>query len=194
MKCPGAAFMASDCPPPLFRYSGRLTTAALILFAPIVIAQPALVPRVVLDGRVTLLLPVDFAPMSQEMMKLKYPAERRPAVVYTNERGTVNIALSHTSDRMPPDEVPSFHKSLEATFKRLYPSAQWFQSDVVTMNERTWFLLELRTPAIDTDVRNIMMGTSVDGRLLLISFNVTSELEEEWLDTGRAVIRSVVVK
>jgi hypothetical protein len=54
--------------------------------------------------------------------------------------------------------------------------------------------MELRTPAIDTEIRNIMLGTSLEDRLLLISFNVTTELEGEWLPTANRIIESVRVK
>ena len=52
--------------------------------------------RSVLGGKVVLLLPVTFELMGEEMLRLKYPAERRPTVVYTNPAGSVNVALNHT--------------------------------------------------------------------------------------------------
>lgn len=39
-----------------------------------------------------------------------------------------------------------------------------------------------------------MMGTSVNGTLLLVSFNVTKELEETWLPVGEAVVQSLHVR
>ena len=78
--------------------------------------------------------------------------------------------------------------------KNLYPSAEWFRSEIRTINGRQFFLLDLRTPAIDTEVRNILLGTSLDDRFLLMSFNVTKELEKEWLPTGNKIVESITVK
>jgi hypothetical protein len=51
----------------------------------------------------------------------------------------------------------------------------------------------LRTPAVDTEVRNIMMATHLDGRMLLLSFNCTRALEPQWESIGQKIISSVVV-
>jgi hypothetical protein len=79
-------------------------------------------------------------------------------------------------------------------FRNLYPSATWYRSEVITQDGRRYFVLELLTPAIDTHIRNIMLGTSFRGRLLLVSFNVTRELEKNWLEVGRRMLSSVKVK
>jgi hypothetical protein len=156
-------------------------------------AQTRLEPRALLDGRVEMLVPPAFGPMPEQMLKLKYPAERRPKVVLSNEAGSVSLALNHTTDRLPANELEKFHRYLEGLFRKLYPSAQWFHSEVIAVKGRQYIHLDLRTPAIDTDVRNLMLATSVDGRMLLISVNMTKELEGEWLDAGNLMIRSVVV-
>jgi hypothetical protein len=157
-------------------------------------AEQTLEAKSVLDGKVSLLIPQNFKPMSEEMLTTKYPSERRPTLVYTNEPGSVNLALNHTRNRMPASQLAAFHKSMEGNLKRLYPSAEWFRSEVRKIHGREFFIMELRTPAIDTEVRNIMLGTSLDDRLLLISFNVTKELEREWLATASRIIESVEVK
>jgi hypothetical protein len=38
-----------------------------------------------------------------------------------------------------------------------------------------------------------MVATSLDNRMLAVSFNVTEDLAVDWLNAGRAVIKSLVV-
>lgn len=57
-----------------------------------------------------------------------------------------------------------------------------------------FILFDFRTPAIDTEVRNIMLATSLQGRLLLISFNCTKELEGKWLPIGYQIVESIQLK
>jgi len=85
------------------------------------------------------------------------------------------------------------HQAMETMFKRLYPSAVWFQSGLKTINGRAFFLLDLRTPALDTEIRNLMVGTSLQGRLLLITFNVTQQHEARWLPTAQKILASIKV-
>lgn len=151
-------------------------------------------PRTVVDGKVTLLVPSEFTEMDEEMLSAKYPAERRPTLVYTDETGGVNVAVNHTRDRMPSKELGRFHETMDEMFRNLYPSAEWFESDIEEINGREWFLLDLRTPGIDTEIRNRLIGTSLDNRLLLVTFNVITGREAEWMGAGSAIVGSVRVE
>jgi hypothetical protein len=175
--------------------------AAGALFAVITVTIPAfsqtpvtLVPSVLLGGMVEMLAPAEFQPMSAEMLRQKYPTERRPTLALANAAGSVSVALNHTRTALPAAALPEAHRHFEQTFRRLHPTAQWFRSELTTVNGREWILLDLRTPAIDTEVRNLMMATSVDERLLLIAVNMTKALEGEWLDAANRMIASVVIR
>lgn len=43
---------------------------------------------------ISLNIPKGFLRMDETMKKYKYPSDNRPQVVFTNERGTVNLAMS----------------------------------------------------------------------------------------------------
>lgn len=150
--------------------------------------------RSLLGNKVSLLLPKQFGLMGEEMLKLKYPTDRRPAVVYTNDDGTVDVALNHTNNRVTLSQLPELHKVVENTFKNLYPSATWFRNEILEINGRNYFLLDLRTPGVDTEIRNIMLGTSLEGRFLIISFNATKNLESAWVPVGNKIIQSVKIQ
>lgn len=167
----------------------------LLLISAVSQAQPSveLVERTALNGRVSLLVPSDFSPLSEERLLLKYPSSNRPTEVLSNERGTVNIALNHTGNALAPEEVANAHAAIEQMFKNLYPSARWNRSEVVVREGRSYIVLDLWTPALDTEIRNIITGTSVDGRFLLVSFNVTRELEKTWGSVGTRIKNSIHV-
>ena len=176
----------------------RRVLAILVLATTIAGAAPVMAEELVLrefyDGSVTLLLPVSFQPMSEEMLRFKYPSERRPSIVYTDPKGAVNVALNHTNDKIPKDAIAETHKIMEQGFRNLYPSATWNRSEVLSKSGRSYFIMDLRTPAIDTEVRNIMFGSSLDGRLMQVSFNCTRELEPSWGEYGQRIIESVMLR
>lgn len=167
-----------------------IMAAILLLVAFPAIGGVTLAERSLLDDRLTLLVPDSFTQMGGEMLRRKYPSERRPTLVLTNPEGSVNVAVNHTQDALQPSQIAEAHASLEQTFRRVYPSAQWNRSEVVSLGGREFFVLDLRTPGMDTEVRNIMAGTSLDGRLLVIAFNCTRELEPEWGEVGRRIVES----
>lgn len=78
-------------------------------------------------------------------------------------------------------------------FHDRYPTAQWVRDGVVEQNGDTFIVMELITPAVDTDIHNIIYGASVDGRFLLAAFNTTVELAGHWLPIGREIMGSLRV-
>jgi hypothetical protein len=177
-----------------------LTVTLTLLLTLVVCAQlgaqsrpPALERRSVLGGKVSILLPVEFAPMSAELIQKKYPSANRPSVVFSNKQTTVNVALDHTAHRLSIDELAKAQESVRSAFKTSYPSAQWFRDEIKTINGRSFFLVDVRTPAIDTEVRNIFVGTSLDSRMLIITFNVTKALEAEWVAIANQILESITI-
>jgi hypothetical protein len=55
-------------------------------------------------------------------------------------------------------------------------------------------LFDLRTPSATDNVRNIVVCTSLEDRLLVVSFNVIESLEPQWLTAGNQIIRSIEIK
>jgi hypothetical protein len=174
----------------MMRIRTVITVAVFLLISLPAIGGVTLAERSLLGDRLTLLVPESFTRMGDEMLRRKYPSERRPTLVLTNREGSVNVAVNHTQDALQPSQIAEAHASLEQTFRRVYPSARWERSEVVSLGGRDFFVLDLRTPSMDTEVRNIMAGTSLDGRLLLIAFNCTREMETEWGAVGQRIVES----
>ncbi len=113
----------------------RMVAAVIVMIqvGPVSAAAGAaqLAPRTVLGGKVTLLLPVTFEVMGEEMMRFKYPTERRPTLVFTNPDGSVNVAFNHTDYAIRPDEIPAVLDATVRMIRNLYPSAQWYRSELL---------------------------------------------------------------
>ena len=171
-----------------------ITIVLLALTATTAASEPNLTRRALLGGTLSLLVPESFSQMGDEMLRIKYPAERRPTMVLTNPEGSVNVAVNHTQNSLQPIQLPQMHAAMDQMFRSMYPSAKWNRSEVVSINGRQFFVLDLRTPAIDTEIRNVMGGTSYKGRLLLITFNCTRELEAQWGEVGRRILLSASLR
>jgi hypothetical protein len=148
----------------------------------------------VLGGKVSLLLPQGFELMSEDMRRIKYPSEARPTIVYTNAATTINIAINHTSGAMPERSMPMLKGYLEGVLKAQYPTATWLRSESLSRGGRTLVYYDLRAPALDTTIRNIMFAASLEGRLLIITFNCTTAEENEWASIGQKIVESIEVR
>lgn len=146
----------------------------------------------VLDGKVTLLSPKDFGPMSEEMLALKYPSANRPTEVLSNESGSVNLSFNHSASQVP-DDADTIHKALSGGLHNAYAGAEWISEGVVTVNGQKFAAFEVITPAADTKIHNIIYATQLDGTLLLISFNTTVEDAPKWLEAGKKMMASIKI-
>lgn len=150
--------------------------------------------KMLLNGKVEILLPKSFDIMPEEMLKLKYPSAQRPTLVYSNEDGTINIAFNHTASKAAQQQIDSYKDYFISTFKKSYPTAEWIGSGVKKINGRDIGYLEVITPAIDTQIYNLLFFTDLDNRLLLATFNCVIEEKENWLDAAHQIMNSLALK
>lgn len=152
-----------------------------------------LISTVLLDGKIELAIPTAFEIMSEERMKIKYPSAQRPSLVYTNESGEINVALNYTESPANPQLLPAYKDNFVQTFERMHPTADWRGSGLQSIQGKEIGYLELITPAIDTDIYNLLFFTDLEGKLLLFTFNCTKRHLEEWAPRARAIMDSLRV-
>ena len=158
------------------------------------LVKPELEIKSLLNNKIELKIPKDFAIMSEELLKLKYPSERRPTLVFSNDSGGINIALNLTSNPANQESILPYKDNFVQTFKSLHPKAIWKDHGVSLINGRKVGYLELITPAIDTDIYNLMFFTDLEGKLLLCSFNCTIKDIEEWKPIAKEIMNSLKTK
>ena len=153
-----------------------------------------LLKRTALNGKVTITTPKSFGPMPKDILEVKYPGSRRPTEVLSDSTGGVSLAFNHTKSRMLPEQIKKARPSMSKMFHNMYPSAKWIRDETVSIKGRIYMIFELITPAMDTQIHNIMYATSVDNRLLLVSFNTTVEQSKQWLPIGKKIMESISIK
>jgi hypothetical protein len=155
---------------------------------------PAFVDKALFGGKVRISVPAEFRPMSPELLKQRYPSAYPPALVYMNESSTINIAVDHTTHSLKTEQLPAAIEQVRQTFRVQHPTARFLRSEMTQINGKPYFIIEVETPAANTTVHNIMVGTSLDDRLMVASFNCPKTDAPTWLETGRRVIQSIEVK
>jgi len=147
-----------------------------------------------LGNRLELKVPKGFDIMSEELMKLKYPSERRPTLVYSNDSGAINVALNLTENKASQAQMDAYKGMMVQTFTNMYPSAKWESNGVKEINGRKVGYLELITPAADTKIYNLIFFTDLDGKLLLCTFNCTEKNITKWQPAAKEIMASIKLK
>lgn len=147
-----------------------------------------------LNEQIELKIPKGFKIMSEELINIKYPSQRRPTLVYTSESGGINVALNLTQNKASQQMITTYKDNFVKTFKNIYPSAVWKDSGEKTINGRKVGFLELVTPAIDTEIYNLMFFTDLDDKLLICTFNCTKKDIDKWTPTANEIMNSLKIK
>ena len=140
------------------------------------------------DGRFFLKIPSVFAPMEESLIAVKYPSGNAPTHVFTNERTTINVVLNITEDKIQDDEIAQYIKYME---QGLSGNMEVLSSGVSEKAGRQIGEISFRSAAVDTDIYNHFLAFSDDGNLVLITFNCTVNLQDEWQPVGDFILQSL---
>lgn len=137
-------------------------------------------------------LPDDFALPDRELVKIKYPGENRPDVIYSNPESTVNVCFSHRQEKMSAGQESQVRDAIGQVICNLYPTAQISDQGSVQTGageEAAW--MDFVTPAIDTQIYNLMFFTPLTGRLLMGSCNCLASDQDDWKGLFLQMIASI---
>lgn len=149
------------------------------------------IDQALLNGKITLRMPKLFSIMLPELASLKYPSERRPNIIYTDESTTINLAFNMTPHVLTETGVAEFQENMIDVLEQAQPSAEWLDTDVIEINDKTIGFIEVITPAIDGDIFNLMFFASIDGQALIGTFNCMEEDLEDWRPIARAMMETL---
>ena len=94
-----------------------------------------LVPKQVLDGRVEMLVPAEFGPMSDEMIRVKYPSTGRPNEILSDESGGVNLAFTYSPQKVTPETLPQMYAAMDRLF-HANKNTEWHASELTAVSVR----------------------------------------------------------
>ena len=127
------------------------------------------------DSSVVFEAPKGFAPLSQELIDLKWPTKRAPRFAVGNERGTTTVAYDFKPHKIPQERLAEVKESFSNLMDRVVPGIQWVSRDIIELDGQRWVYLEMTSTAVDTDIHNIMLVTGVGDEMLVFNFNSTKE-------------------
>lgn len=143
-------------------------------------------------NKVEVAIPATFNKMSADMLKVKYPNANPPQLVYTNDKGSINIAFSHTANAIKDEQLPQAKDSLKGTIKAA--AKEWYGDGIAKVDGKNVAYLEFLSEAPDSKIYNYMMLVSVDNKLAIISFNCLEKDKQDWQPIVKEIMNSIKVK
>lgn len=134
-------------------------------------------------------IPKEFKIMKDEIVKIKYPSGNPPSLVYTNDNGTINIALVLNDVKMHNTEIEEYVKLMESTYKSYTKDVKM---NFWEINNHKIGEIEFISEVSDTEIYNHLIAFSVNGKLRIVNFNCTKEYVEEYQDVSNFIINSII--
>jgi len=173
------------------RMKTTLLTALMLVSVAVAQAAEPLQSRVLLDGKVTMLVPNGLALMSDADKRERYPGRNAPAYVLTNDDWSVNIAFDHKQLSMKPTEVGE----LEGPMRQQLAGAKINASGVRKINGADFLVIDADVNmADDAKLHNLIAVTSLEGRMLVISYNCLLNFDAACGAIGPQLVGSIVLK
>lgn len=140
-----------------------------------------------IDDKFYLKVPRSFKRLDDEIIAEKYHGDV-PDIVFSNDDITINIAVSFTENQMTDSQIERYKELMENLFKH---NSEIIDTDYYHVDDYSVGQIKLISDAVDTQIYNNMIFFSYDGKLVLISFNCTKNLKDEWDDIGDFIISSL---
>ncbi|WMY72939.1 hypothetical protein RHD99_15875 [Buttiauxella selenatireducens] len=139
----------------------------------------------VLDGEAYITFPAGYTKMSDEMRKTKFPVQTPPEA-YSTADTTAAFVFNKTATPMPEKDLPKFTEVMKKQYAALSPTFTDMDIDGHKV-----VVLKMTTPAADGNVKNVMMFTSLNGKLTIASFNTTEKNEAKYLADGEKALMAL---
>jgi hypothetical protein len=137
--------------------------------------------RLVLNDRLSVLIPEDFAEMPEGFAKIKYPSGDRPNTIISDERGAVCFTFNTIDSPLDNESARELAEEMKSILQRLNPSYVFFDSGIIETEQggKTGFT-EYKSPALDDTVYNLMYFAPLDGITMMGTFSCPYGEFGEW--------------
>lgn len=139
------------------------------------------------NNKFFLKVPTSFKKLNTEEINQKYSGEI-PDVAYSNDDGTINVAISITERNMKNDDVNNYKTSIEEKIKS---DNEIIVSNYYEVDNHNVGQIKFISKIGDSNIYNDTIFFSYNDKLVTITFNCMQDLQEEWQGVGDFIINSL---
>jgi hypothetical protein len=149
--------------------------------------------RSLLNDRIKIHMPKKFDFMDPEIASIKYPYEKKPEPIFTNETTTKNISFNFVKSDVLEKDIGEFKDSMKLVMERVYPMATWLEDGVREINGRNIGYFEFISQALDADLYNLMFFSVLDGKVLVSNINCIAHEMKSWILVAKGIMSSLKI-
>lgn len=157
--------------------------------------------KVKLNDEVTVYIPENFSPMTQEDMGLRYESYRLPLALYSDPSRLVDFGVNRSYSRWQAKDLEMMGEFYEASIMELYDKVTFIDKGLKEVNNHKFVFFEFESTVYpENDFQDnakkytyLMYGLSEE-TTYLFNFTCDRHLQEEWQQTARAMMSQIKLK
>lgn len=139
------------------------------------------------DDKFFVKVPTSFYQLDYETITKKYSGDV-PTVVFSSDDTKINVAINMTDVDMKNNEVMDYRIQFENIYK---DRAEILDTDYYEVDGHNVGKIRMVSQAIDTKIYNNSVFFSYNDKLVIVTFNCTEDLRDEWERIGDFIIDSL---
>ncbi len=166
------------------------------------IQQSKFVKTKVSNG-ISLLLPGDFIPVSEEDLMRKYLSAKPPVAVYTDYSRTIDFGVNVAYSKWNEEDLEIMQSFYKSNIMGLYSEVQFINESVEMINGKNFAVFEYVCDVYDEEETSINRGTIskyvsiqyaiVKGKTVLFNFSCPASQKEKWIPIAKEILGSVKI-
>ncbi|WP_255481309.1 hypothetical protein [Pontibacter sp. Tf4] len=179
-----------------------LAFLAIILIAGAAFAAPKL-KKINLTKEISIKLPKDFTPMSDDDIAREYPATTKPLAVYTSPDGNIDFSLTQKRTTFRERDLTMLREFYKANLVETFTNIDFIRQEVTAIDGKQFIVFEFVSNLADTrgasnlkpvQKYSIIMYTITGNQLQIYTLHIPFQLKNQWQDTAREIMGSVNIK
>lgn len=130
-------------------------------------------------------VPINFRELSEDEIKGKYSGSL-PDIVFSNDDTTINVSVNLTNYKLKDTQISTYINYVTDNI-----DGEIISKDTYIVDKHTIGNIKFINNAEDASIYNNIAYFSYDEKLVIISFNLTTDLMEEWENIGEFIIDSL---
>lgn len=179
-----------------------LAFLVIILIAGVAFAAPKL-KKVNLTKEISILLPKDFTPMTDDDIAREYPATTRPLAAFSSPDRNIDFSLTQKRSTFRAKDLDMLREFYKANLVETFTNIDFIRQEVTEINGRKFIVFEFVSRLADTrgasnlkpvQQYSIVQYTIIGNQLQIYTLHVPFQMKNDWQPVAREIMSSVKIK
>lgn len=160
--------------------------------------------KVKVGENITMKIPEDFFPMSEDDIQQRISSHRKSLALYTDYQRVIELGVNRSFTKWEQEDLELLKDFYKSSLLEIYDEVEFYKEGVYQINKQTFVVFEFRslikgdstTPGMYNSISKYtyLMYTIYEGDTYVFNFICPFRLKDDWSRTADEIMTSVSFK